>query len=607
MSLKDRISNGEVKDLGDLLRLRVKMTPDAPAYRQFDPESDRWRTRQWKEIGQRVERCRAALYGSALEPGDRVAVMLNNSVEWVVFEQAAISAGYVVVPIYFRDTPGNAAYILGDSDSRLLLVGESLKWEQMIQHRDVFPSLETVVAIDGEPADSAGCRVFHYPDWMNRAEGDRGPAELDGDSLATIVYTSGTTGRPKGVMLSHRNILSNAVAISAAVPAYQGDVFLSFLPLSHMLERTGGYYYPMMTGSEVVFSRSFDLLAQDLVAVRPTVLISVPRVFERAYTRIEAEFAGRSVYVRKLFDLTQRIGWARFLWRQGRGDPPAWWQNALWPLLDRVVGRKILSRLGGRLRVTISAGGPLERRIAQCFLGLGLPVLQGYGLTETSPAVSGNLASDNVPESVGPPLPGVKIRLGENNELLVAGPCVMLGYWKRPDATREVIDPDGWLKTGDIAEIIDGKIYIRGRIKDILVTSTGEKVPRADLESAIGFDPLFEQVLVIGEGKPYLSALVVLNSDKWREWAEQLQVDPDNPDHLAGEAVRNAALAKIDTCLSEFPSYARVRAVHLTLDPWTVENELLTSTLKPRRRFIMQRYAGEIDELYAGHGVPVAC
>jgi long-chain acyl-CoA synthetase len=527
--------------------------------------------------------------------------MHRNSVEWVVFEQAAISTGLVVVPIYHLDTPGNAAYIVANSDSRLLLLGENRKWKDLQLHHDQFPELKTVLTLDQVPESAGTINAYHAPQWLQENVAASHRVDLDPDALASIVYTSGTTGRPKGVMLSHHNILSNSVAISGAVPAYREDIFFSFLPLSHMLERTGGYYYPMMVGSEVVFSRSMESLASDIKTVCPTVLISVPRLFERMYTRIESELDRKGTLAQQLYKLTKEIGWHRFQWLQGREPTPPWWKRMLWPLLNALVGKKILSHLGGRLRVTISAGGRLDENVAQCFLGLGLPLLQGYGLTEASPAVCGNRADDNIPESVGPPLPGVNVRLGENNELMVGGPGVMLGYWKRPDATEQAIDTDGWLRTGDIAEITDGKVYIRGRIKDILVTSTGEKVPRSDLESAIGHDPLFEQVVVVGEGKPYLAALIVLNDEIWQTQTKALGLDPLDPATLHARKVRDTVLARIKIQLAEFPSYARIRKVHLTLEPWTVENELMTATQKLRRTQIIERFKESIDGLYSGH------
>ena len=610
MSTTDVISSAEARDLSGLLRCRAARTPDAVAYRQYDQSSSSWRSYTWKEIEQEVSRWRTALAKEGLERGDRVAVMLRNSVEWVLFEQAALSLGLVVVPIYYRDAAGNAAFILGNSGSRLLLVGENQQWQQIAQSGNMCPDVKTVIAIDSPPRGENDLKALHVSDWL--ADGTSNetrsvdtelaqPVSNAPDDLATICYTSGTTGRPKGVMLSHRNILSNAGAIVERIPAYREDVFLSFLPLSHMLERTAGYYYPMLSGSEVVFARSIETVGEDLKQIRPTVLISVPRMFERAYTRIEATLAKKGRLATSLFALAREVGWHRFEWMQGRGKKPPWWERILWPLLRKAVVEKILRQLGGRLRVTISGGGRLDERIAKCFLGFGLPLLQGYGLTEASPCVSSNLIEDNLPESVGRLLPGVNMRLGENNELLVSGPSVMLGYWQRPDATAETFDADGWLRTGDIAEVIDERVFIRGRIKDILVTSTGEKVPRADLETAIGRDPLFEQVIVVGENKPFLIALIVVEREAWAQAATELGLDSNSPAALGSGEAKKTALKRIETQTQSFPSYARIRDVHLTLDPWTIENGLMTATQKLRHVKILERFEEAIEKLYSGH------
>ena len=600
MPSTDFITMTEAGHLAGLFRCRVRRTPDAIAYRQYDSVASRWLSFSWAETAQLVDRWQGALAHAGLNPGDRVAVMLRNSVEWLLFEQAALSLGLVVVPIYNQDNAGNAAYIIGNSGSRLVLVGERAQWVEIAQYSDQFAELETVVVLDQAAESAEGLKVCHVEEWLNQTGAVAAP-DIALDDLATIVYTSGTTGRPKGVMLSHGNILANVEAISRIVPGYPEDVYLSFLPLSHMLERTVGYYYPMCAGSQVVFARSIKALGDDLRNIRPTVLVSVPRMFERAHSRIEQSLESKGALAKRLFQLATRIGNIRFEWSQGRGRPPSLLERLLWRVLHTLVVKKILAELGGRLRVVISGGGPLDEAVARCFIGFGLPILQGYGLTETSPVVSGNRLQDNMPDSVGPPLPGVKLRLGQANELLVAGPTVMLGYWQRPEATAEVIDPDGWLHTGDIAEISDARVYIRGRIKDILVTSTGEKVPRVDLEMAIGRDTLSEQVVVVGEGKPYLAALIVLRAEGWRSLAAELGVDAEDPASLNAEAVKKVVLERINAQLAAFPAYARIRAVYLTLEPWTIDNGFMTATQKLRRKQIMERYQQVIDTLYTGH------
>ncbi|MGE0081588.1 MAG: long-chain fatty acid--CoA ligase, partial [Thiohalomonadaceae bacterium] len=382
----------------------------------------------------------------------------------------------------------------------------------------------------------------------------------------------------------------------SVVDVYTSDRFLSFLPLSHALERTAGYYLPMAAGAQVVFARSVAVLAEDLASQRPTLLIAVPRIFERVHGRIEAQLARASHARRRLFETTVRIGWSRFLHAQGRGP----WRpsHMLWPLLDALVARKVRARLGGRLRLVVSGGAPLAAEVARVFIGLGVPVLQGYGLTETAPQLSVNLPHDNDPASVGPPLPGVEIRLGENDELLVRSPGMTRGYWNNPEASAQLLR-GGWLHTGDQARLEHGRIYITGRIKDVLVLSNGEKVPPEEMELAMALDPLIEQVLVVGEGCPYLAALAVLNEETWQGVARRLELDPDAPESLVDRRVAQDVLHRMNARLHAFPAWAKIRRVHLTRTAWSVDNGLLTPTLKKKRAELRKRFAAEIAALYA--------
>ena len=399
-------------------------------------------------------------------------------------------------------------------------------------------------------------------------------------------------------MLSHYNMLSVAHGALAVVDCYREDVFLSFLPLSHTLERTGGYYLPVMTGSMVAYSRSVGQLAEDLQLIRPTAMIAVPRIFERVYARLKEQIARKSVFARKMFELAVVVGWKRFLCGQRRGR----WGPLLllWPVLQPLVATKIFDKLGGRLRVAVSGGAPLSPEIAKVFIGLGIPLLQGYGLTETSPVISINPLENNQPSSVGIPLHKVKVRIGENDELLVKSPGVMLGYWNNHAATRSMIDADGWLHTGDQARIEGKHIYITGRIKDVLVLSNGEKVPPCDMELAIALDPLVEQVMVIGEGRPYLTALLVLDAVFWPSLAQEYGLDSADPVSLENRKVMAVVLGHIRNALSGFPGFAKIRRVSLQLEPWTVDNGLLTPTLKIRRTVILERYAQAVDRMYEG-------
>jgi long-chain acyl-CoA synthetase len=401
-------------------------------------------------------------------------------------------------------------------------------------------------------------------------------------------------------MLSHANILTNAYAGICRIPVFTDDLFLSFLPLSHTLERTAGNYIQVMAGACAAHVRSLDQLPEDLTTIRPTIIISVPRVFERVHRKIMSALTEGPAWKRRLVDLTIAVGWHRFLHSQKRGR----WSPLFlfWPILEKLVAAPVLAALGGRLRLTVSGGAPLSPEIARFFIALGLNLLQGYGLTETSPSVSVNSEDDNRPETVGQPLHGVEVKVAADGELLVRGPNVMSGYWRNPEATAAAIDGQGWLHTGDQANIAEsGHITITGRLKEIIVLANGEKVAPADLEMALAADRLFEQAMVVGEGRPYLTALLVLNNAEWHRFAGRLGVDATDDSALGSKIVEQALLERIAPRLSHFPGYASIRRVHAVQAPWSVQEGLITATLKLRRKQLMKRYAKEIEALYAGH------
>ena len=598
------ISPEESQTLDGLFALRTRRTPERAAYRYFDKASESWRDHTWGDMAREVARWQAALAAEHLPRGGRVAIQLRNCPEWVMFDQAALSLGLVCVPLYTDDRPDNVAYILKEADVDLLLVQDAGRWRRLAEAVPQESPLRRVVLLDdGEGAQQPAERderVRLVSDWLPATAGELvARKDRDPDALASIVYTSGTTGRPKGVMLSHRNMLSVAHGSLTLLDCYQEDVFLSFLPLSHTFERTGGYYLCAMTGSCVAYSRSIAQLGEDLLTVHPSVMIAVPRIFERVYGRIVEQMEKKGGLAKALFGLTVRIGWQRFLHQQGRGRWPL--GSLLWPLLNKLVAAKVTAKLGGRLRIAVSGGAPLNEEIARVFIGLGVPIVQGYGLTETSPVISVNPLEDNVPASVGLPIRGIRVKVGANDELLAKGPGVMLGYWNNHKATAQMIDPDGWLHTGDQARIGErGHIYITGRIKDILVLSNGEKVPPGDMESAIALDPLIEQVMVIGEGKSFLSALLVLDGDRWAGFAQDQGVDPLAPGSLAEPKVLSAVGLRIKQALKGFPGYAKIRQLHLSLEPWTIDGGLITPTLKVKRAKVLERYAAEVEAMYRG-------
>ncbi|AAZ98550.1 long-chain fatty-acid-CoA ligase [Thiobacillus denitrificans ATCC 25259] len=584
-----------------LFRARVAATPARVAYRQFDEARDSWVSFTWSEVAAEAARWQAALAREGLAPGDRVAVMLKNCVEWVIFDQAALALGLVTVPLYLDDRAESAAYILDNADAKLLLVEGRFQLKKLAEIAASSPGLQRIVCLVAPESRLADWspRFVVAAEWLENAVATAVPERsLAPDLLASIVYTSGTTGRPKGVMLTHDNLLWNAYYASHCADFGPHEVFLSFLPLSHTLERTGGYYLAMLLGAEVAYARSIAQLAQDLQAIRPTVLISVPRIYERVYGRIQDGLEKKGAPARALFRLAVHVGWRRFERSQGR----AYWhpELLLWPLLERLVARNVTQKLGGRLRLAISGGAALSPEVARVFIGLGVPVYQGYGLTETSPVVCVNRPDSNSPATIGQPLPGVEVRIGDNDELLTRSRCVMRGYWKDEAATRAMIDADGWLHSGDQARVdADGHYTIIGRIKDIIVLNNGEKVPPTDMESAILLDPLFEQVMVVGEGRPYLAALTVLNEAHWEAFAASLHLDPAQPATLRDPKVTRALTHRVAHHLRHFPGYAQIRRLHPDLRPWTVEDGLLTPTLKVRRAQVLDRYRAAVEAMYA--------
>jgi len=588
--------------LDGLFSERVRRSPQMVAYRNYAPSTGRWHDHTWAQIDSEVARWQVALSKEGLVPGDRVAVMLRNCPEWVIFDQAALGLGLVVVPLYAEDRAENAVYILRDSGARLLLLEDLAQWKTFYEVRDQINGLLRIVTINsfenGVDKVNDGA-VIALRDWLPEKAGEVQHGNHNPGDLATIIYTSGTSGRPKGVMLSHHNLLTNVNSCSQVVPVQQDDLFLSFLPLSHVFERTVGYYLALMSGVTVAYARSIQQLQEDLVTVRPSLLISVPRVYERVHTAIHAKLAEKSGLSRLIFNLAVEVGYSRFEFQQRRGS----WKisHLLWPLLDKLVAREVMSKLGGRLRLAMGGGAALSSNVSRMFIGLGLPILQGYGMTECCVACV-NSIENNVPTSVGRALPGVEIRLGENNVLLIHGPSVMLGYWNNPEATRSVLTQDGWLNSGDMVRIDEtGRVTITGRIKEIIVTSNGEKIPPVDMEAAILRDPLFEQVMLVGEGRSYLSVLVVLNSNSWVSVSAQHNLDPELRHLVQDNKVEEIVLDRIVHQIREFPGYAKIHRAALVPEPWTVENGMLTPTLKLRRAQVLDRYKDEVNRLYEGH------
>ena len=593
-----------LKTLPELFAWRVNTTPDGEAYRQFDSVTGQWISSTWAEINQLVSVFIRALAQHDLERGARVAILLPNGIHAVCIDQATLALACVPLPMHALDNPESIAYILNDSEASFLIVESDAQWKAIAECGIAFPALQQVVALNKTLEDAA--QIHSTPlstleEWLI-IPGKVKPIEVptvDESELAALVYTSGTTGKPKGVMLTHRNVMTNVIAAVLRVTPVPSDVFLSFLPLSHTFERTAGYYLPIAAGACVAYSRSNKQLPQDLLEVRPTILISVPRIYERVYSVIQTKLAGSKLQA-YLFNSAIAVGWRRFSREQGLlvGDTLTAASDALaWTLLDPLVAQKLRAQFGGRLRVAVSGGAALSQAISHCFLGLGIPIVQGYGMTETAPVVAFNAPDDNDPSTVGRVMAQVEVRIGENSELQVKGPNVMRGYWKRDEDTAKAF-VDGWLRTGDQAEVVNGRVRILGRLKEIIVTSTGEKIAPVDLELAIMNDNVFEQVYVFGDNAPFIGCAVVLSRAYWKELTASLGLDADNLTNLVNAQAVELVLKRIRELTQSFPFYAQPKAVILSIEPWTVENTLITPTLKLKRNNLAAHFAEQIQKMY---------
>lgn len=636
-----RISGAQAGTLCGLFAERVRLSGDAVAYRQFDALTGAWRLYTWRDMAALAASRRRVLAREGLQAGERVAVMLPNGVDWVAFDQALLGMRLISVPAFSHDSAENVGYILANSGAKVL-VADPVRLEKLQSKPENLAPLQRII-ITGDPRQPPPRNAVVVPaagEFMPGGDGDlndggaaagggeaagggsgkvgddnsgkaadgvssggdAGDAggggkvtdsvfgDADGEppapgDVATIVYTSGTTGPAKGVVLTHENLLGNVAATSDFVRYIgSGNLFLSFLPLSHTFERTIGYYLSMMIGAQVAYARSIQQLKEDLLTLRPTVLVSVPRIYEQVYSRLQAALEERPAPARRVFSAAVAVGR-----RRSGSSPLSLLCRLLWPLFDALVARGFRRNLGGRLRYALSGGAALPPEIGRTLTALGVPVYQGYGLTETGPVVSVNRPGGPA-ASIGVPIAGVEVRIGDNNELLTRSRYVMREYWGNPEATAHALDKEGWMHTGDQARMDeDGHLYIIGRIKEIIVMANGEKAPPADMEHALLADAWFTQAMVHGEGRPFLVALLVLAD----EVAER---HPQDTAELEAEAMK-----RVRARLSGSASYARVRRVVVLREPWTVDNGLLTPTLKLKRHRIAERYAGEIEGAYSGY------
>jgi long-chain acyl-CoA synthetase len=567
----------------------------------------KYRPLSYGEFYERVLMAARGLRKAGMLPGDKVAIFSENRAGWAISDFAIQCAQGITVPIYATNTADQAAYVINHCEAKIVFVSNRLQYEKLLAVREQLPLLEQVISFErflGNPELPVytlyQLSEISYP----VSEQERGEIEqlIDGvqsTDLITIIYTSGTTGVPKGVMLTHANVLFDAHYGLEKLEAFgMNETFLSFLPLSHILERTAGYYAPLMTGCHVAFCESVETVVENMREVGPTVMVSVPRLFEKIYARIYEDVHQMRPFRRNIFHKAIEIG-REFISRRYIEPKPLGLLALKYRFFDWLVFSKIRKRFGGRLKYFISGGAPLDKAINQFMWVIGIPTFEGYGLTETSPAVTLNSPWKVRYGSVGTPLPGTEVKLADDNELMIKGPQVMLGYYNAPDETAKVLQ-DGWFYTGDIAEIDeDGYVFIVDRKKEIVVTAGGKNIAPQPLENRLRMDKYISQAFVFGDRKPYLVAILTPNLERLIKMAQDEGLEYlDIEDLVANQRVQKRYEYRVQLINDKLPSYQTIKKFILLPRDFSVDGGELTPTMKLKRKVIYSKYQDRIEKLY---------
>jgi long-chain acyl-CoA synthetase len=559
----------------------------------------RYRPVSWLEAARDVRHLALALRSLGMGRGERVALVSENRPEWIIADLAIMSAGAITVPAYVTNTVEDHRHILANSGARAVIVSKTTLSARVLAAANQVDTVHTVIAIEPPMGQASAVDLMSWDGMLARgADQPNGIVEsvsaIEPDDVACLIYTSGTGGTPKGVMATHRNILTNCRGAYRVLEALGlGDeVFLSFLPLSHSYEHTAGEMFPISLGAQIYFAEGADALAANMLEVRPTIMTAVPRLYETLHQRIRLGVARKNGLSQRMFERAVVIGRKRL-----SSQPPSLGERLFDPVLDHVVRAKLRRRFGGRLKAMVSGGAPLNPEIGRFFLALGVTLLQGYGQTEAGPVITCNLPTHIKIDTVGPPIDGARLRIADDGEILVAGENVMKGYWNDAEATAQTLK-EGWLHTGDVGVIDeDGYLRITDRKRDFIKNSGGEMISPARIEGYLSLEPEISQVMVFGDRRPYLVAVVVPGPEFVAGYAAG-----DAPANLAAlgadpglNRAMGAVIARINQTLQ--PS-ERVRRFVIAAEPFTTANGQMTPTLKIKRHAIREAYGAALDALY---------
>lgn len=567
-----------------------------------------YRPISYREVRRNADLTALGLAALGIRAGDRVSIIAENRPEWVYADQAIAALGAISVPVYPTMTAKQNEYIFNDAGVRAVIVSNQFQLGKVLKSIDAVPTLEHVIVMN-EGFEAADGRVLSLRRLWELGEEfekrharylDETRRRVKPEDLLTLIYTSGTTGNPKGVMLTHSNICTNIRDAATCIEIVENDVLLSFLPLSHSFERMAGNYTAMACGATIAYAESIETVQANLVEVRPHIVTTVPRLFERMYSRVMKQIDAAPPLRKKMFfwaiDVGKKYAAAR---KAKKFSPLLSLQHAI---ADRLVHSKLREKLGGRIKFMVSGGAALPKEFGEFFEAVGILILEGYGLTETSPVISVNRYDDYRFGTVGKPIPNVEVKIAPDGEILARGPNIMKGYWNLPEETAAVIEPDGWFHTGDIGEFdSDGFLRITDRKKHLLVSSGGKNIAPQPIENLFLASKYIEQFVLIGDRRMYCTALVVPDFDALKAYASERGIGPLHNHELVRHPDIYALIEKdIEEIQKDLANFERVRKFILLAKPFTIEDGELTPTQKVRRKVVEEKYAHLIERMYEG-------